>query len=460
MADTTPDEHPTEPVKENAGSDSVGVEVANSPGAGSAEAAAADSAGAGAEGTAPENADHEPAGPEGVAAVGSRTASSADAGPADTSPDPQPHDETGPEGVPSPDAGTDSQDRPVGIVGGTVPAWWTWVGKRRNAVLLVAGVLVVALAATIVTVSLVTPGPKDVVRDYLDAIRSGDTDAALAIAGEPEDDGRLRILSSDALAGEWTFDSIVERQRIEDEVDVDVTLRAGDVAQQGRFHLVDGDDGWKMESPFVKVDFISAGLDTVELGGVREPATVDATQNVVSLLVFPGVYEVYPSMADKVVFDPPLFVAAPFESDETTLRVEPSFSLTDAGVADVQRKIDAIVDECATVPDVDPSGCPFSAAEDSTVRGLDEIADVAWTVVQRPVAHVVATNGVLAPVVRKPGTVKVTGTGVPYEAPRTSFSLTCEFGVENIAVAMDGDGFAVARVNGDRYRAALSTECF
>ena len=115
-------------------------------------------------------------------------------------------------------------------------------------------------------------GPTAVVRDYLDAIRAGDTQAALEIAGEPKPEGRLEFLSADALADDWTVDAIVERHRTDDEVDVDVTISTEHDSEQGRFHLVDDDDGWTIEAPFVAVDLVAGDLDVVELGGVRTRA--------------------------------------------------------------------------------------------------------------------------------------------------------------------------------------------
>jgi hypothetical protein len=394
------------------------------------------------------------ASPEDVAAdtPPSDSTSSGDPGPGDSTSNTPPSDDAAPDG---------KVEEPLG---GTVPAWWTWVGRHRKPVVLVALAVVVAVAGTLVVVSTVGgQSPRDVVQSYLDAIRSGDTQAALEIAGEPDDDARLRFLSSDALADDWTVDAVVARHVRDDEADVDVTLRAGETTQQGRFHLVKDDDGWTIEAPFVKVDFAIGGLDVVELGDVRQPVERDETTQAVPLLLFPGVYELYPSLEDRVAFDQPLLVATPSKTDDTTVRFTAAYTLTDAGAEAAQKAVNADVDRCAEQPVVSPPGCPFDVSDNPTVWGLREVTDVAWTVQAHPVAHFAQErngSGIVL-VVRKPGTVRVTGSGVPEDGgARAPFALTCEFGLDNLTLGLTTDGVEIGNVTGDEYAAALATECF
>jgi hypothetical protein len=358
-------------------------------------------------------------------------------------------------------SGESTYDAPPSVRG-TVPAWWRWVGLHRKPVSLVAGLVVVAVVGTIVAVSVGGQGPRDVVQSYLDAIRSGDARAALEIAGEPDDEeDRLRFLSADALADDWTVDAVVERNVREDEADVDVTFRAGDIARQGRFHLLKGDDGWTMESPFVKVDLAVGDLDVVELGAVRQAADRDVTTQVVPLLLFPGVYELYPSLRERLAFDQPLLVVPPTAFNDGAVRVTAAYTLTDAGAAAAQEAVNAGVDKCATHKRARPPGCPFDISDDSTVRSLEEVTDIAWTIVTHPEAHFPATRTGIALVLRRPGTVKVTGTGVPEDGgARTPFTLTCEFGVDNLIIDVTADGVEIGNDVRDDYSAAVGTECF
>lgn len=354
----------------------------------------------------------------------------------------------------------------AGAAGGTTPSWWEWVRRHRRPVRLVAGLVVVGLAATLVLVVSLTPGPKDVVQDYLDAIRAGDTETALEIAGEPEDDERLTFLTEEALADDWTVDAVVERHRRDDEADVDITISVGDSSEQGRFHMVRGDDGWRMESPFVKVDLMAVNWISAELGDtsyILERAT-DMQSGVLPLLVFPGVYELYPSLAKWVTFERPMLIATPQGSEEATLRFTTDYTLTDAGADAAQQAVNRYIDVCATKEDIAPNGCPFNAEDSDAVKDLDVPGDdITWTIVSYPEAQFRAgADGGLAGDLRKPGTVKLTGTGFPEEpndSTRTAFATTCEFGLSGLTIEMERDGFIVGH-NPHNSSAELATVCF
>lgn len=357
----------------------------------------------------------------------------------------------------------DDRDKPPG----TTPPWWEWMRKRRKPVLLVTGLLVVALVATLVIVAVVTPGPKDVVQKYLDALQAGDVDTARTIAGEPEDGQYLAFLTEKALADDWTVDAIAERHRDEDDAEVDVTIRAGDLTQQGRFSLVHDDEaGWRLETPYVKVNLAVGDIDAVELGGERLPmhqSTPIAQNGVAELLLFPGVYELYPSLAKRAKFEPSVLIATPQGSQDSVLQATPARTLTDAGEDEVQQAINKHVDECATRSDTEPSGCPFSARESSALRDFDFLDDVTWTVVNYPEVNFATGNdNAIALDLRKPGTVRLTGTAVPDEpegAARVNIALTCEFGVDGIGVTLLMNGFQVSGGRPD-YTVQTSTKCF
>lgn len=348
----------------------------------------------------------------------------------------------------------------------TTPTWWEWVRRHRTPVLVVAGLVVVALVTTVVLVSSFATGPKDVVQDYMDAIHAGDTETALDIAGEPEATGRQEFLSADALADDWSVDAIVERHRRDDESYVDVTISAGGTSRQGRFHLVRGeDDQWTMESPYVLVNLAAGGLDAVELGSVRQETQRGAdTPDVKLLLVFPGVYRLYPSLAKRITVEPKMLIATPMANPESPLPVSADFSLTDEGAKQAQEAINARVDECAEKTDIDPAGCPFNAEDKAIIRALDDVEGVTWTVVSYPEAHFTKSdNGGLALILRKPGTVTLTGTGVPEEpegSPRTTFTTTCEFGLSGFSYDMTMDGLTVDSNPRDNYSASSRTVCF
>jgi hypothetical protein len=364
----------------------------------------------------------------------------------------------------SPSPAESETDKPSTLaIAGTTPAWWAWVSKRRKPVALVAGLVVVAVVATIVTVSVTTAGPRDVVQSYMDAIHAGDVDAALEIAGEPEDDGRLAFFSADALADDWSVGAIVERHRREDEADVDVTIIAGESTQQGRFHVVKGDDGWAIEAPFVDVELQVAGVSTVELGGVEQAADGTEPGSTIPLRVFPGVYDLYPSLAKQVSFDPGVLIAAPVPSADQKLRFSVEYTLTEDGAAFANGAIARQVTECATRTTISPDGCPFSGEDERALFSFSSVRNVSWAVTRMPDAEFVPDVTGLRMVVREPGLVTLSGSGFSYESDSGEaqpFTVTCEFGVDNMAVAVTKDGLSVHGAVGRPYSAVEATHCF
>lgn len=321
-----------------------------------------------------------------------------------------------------------------------------WLKAHRTAAAVTAGLVVVAVVATVVTVAAAGKDPEDVVREYLDAIRAGDTETALAIAGEPNTSGKLAFLTADALADDWTVDRVVERHRHEDEVDVDVTLRAGEETEEGRFHLTASEDGWRMEAPFVEAELWVGDLDVVELGTVAKP--VEGVKGngagTVRVVLFPGVYRPYASLADRFTTTPTTIMAVPQQKD-TTLPVELEFALTKTGAANVNGAIARYVTDCAAKTGVEPDGCPFNA-EPLQYR-YAEVQNVTWSVVTLPEASFLKQRSperAINPVLRRPGVVRMTVTGIAEDgAPPTTVTVDCEFGIDSLVITTTMERFTV-----------------
>jgi hypothetical protein len=297
----------------------------------------------------------------------------------------------------------------------------------------------------------------------MDAIHAGDVDAALEIAGEPKDDHRLAFLSADALADDWSVGAIVERHRRDDEADVDVTITAGDSTRQGRFHVVKGDDGWRIEAPFVEVELQVAGVSTVELGDVAQTATAAEPGGSIPLRLFPGVYDLYPSLAEQVVFDPGVLIAAPMPSADQTLRFAAEYTLTSDGAAFANGAIAKRVTECEAQTTISPDGCPFSGENERVLYLFSDVTEVSWAVTRMPDAHFVPDVRGLRMVLRAPGLATLSGSGLRYQSDGDEaqpFTATCEFGVDNLAVEITKDGLAVNGAVGRPYAATETTHCF
>jgi hypothetical protein len=350
--------------------------------------------------------------------------------------------------------------------GGTRPVWWEWFGRHRLALLIGAGVLTVALVATFVGIAISAPGPEDVVEDYLDALQAGDTDAALEIVGKPKVGNRLDFVTTDAMADGWTVDSVVvhnlrDNSR-EDEADVDVTISTKNETAQGRFHVVERDGEWRIDTPFVKLDMTVVGLDTITLGGVTRKVQHTDPAGDVPLLLFPGAYRP-DSTKSHVALSPGEFIATPQPSEEYPRSYTPTIELTDDGAQQAQRAIDAFIDDCAEKTDILPAGCPFSA--DDVVGSWTEVKTLAWRVTTHPEA-VFEPNGAggFALITRKPGIVELAGTGVEDEPPAKRFAATCEFSIGEqkygyLGLDLSAPEVAVVPARDTSLVADLSTRC-
>ncbi len=334
-----------------------------------------------------------------------------------------------------------------------------WLREHRRAAAVTAGLVVVAVVATAVTVSALGKEPTDVVAEYLDAIQAGDTETALEIAGEPDTGNRLAFLTPDALTADWTVDALAERHRTEGEVDVDVTLRAGEETEQGRFHLTDDGDGWRIESPFVAVDLWTGDLDVVELGSARQPVekAKDAGRLRTRLLLFPGAYQLYPSMADRLAFAPSTIIVTP-RPEGNTFDVQPEVTLTNEGADAANDVLTRYVTDCAAKTGAEPAGCPFNAEEQ--LYGYEDVQDVTWELVHAPAASFAQSRDLsrlVAPVSRRPGLVRLTVTGVEDDgAAPTTVTTECEFDIDSLGITTTIDGFGVVHDE----RAYLNTRCY
>lgn len=332
-----------------------------------------------------------------------------------------------------------------------VRTWW----RRRAYLIAAAGAATAALLVLVISIAWPEPGgpgPEDVVREYLDAIRSGDLETALRAGGRPDPDrGEDTFLIAEALSGDWEIDRIVRRYPGQDvsPATVDVTITASDgTAGEGRFHLTEGDAGWSIDDPYVGIrdGSVRAGFaDFIELEGVVRPAVVDPFT---TYLLLPGAYRIYPSLAGLVVAEPATIIALPGH-DPSPPRPA-TFELTGAGQDAVQRAVDARIDTCAAGSTPDP-GCPFSADGDGWDAMIgdhryDEVEELTWEVVSYPEVLLGFDGQGYAAIERRPGTVRVTGTGVRLsDDRRRSFDAECGIDLSFLRISLTASGeFALA----------------
>lgn len=304
---------------------------------------------------------------------------------------------------------------------------------------------------------------EQVVADYLAAVRGGDATAALAyVDADPLAEASDDLLVDRAMTDDWEVTQLVRRTLAEqvvagDSADggapdvrtstVDVTITATDgTASQGRFALVEQGDGWRLRNPLVKLDLSHGPLAFVDFQGVTSRAE--------TVWLFPGAYEVYPSMAGLV--DPlPTYVAVPpFPSEEGPPANDfaPPIRFTDAFHDRLREQLSAWLDECTADTTVTPPGCPFKAAHpdvdtirsDQTRYAIADIGEVTWEVSSYPEALPAAAHrddrafGLLP---TQPGQVLLRGQAPPVGAGAAepeAFEMQCAIPLRATTVTVEG----------------------
>lgn len=330
---------------------------------------------------------------------------------------------------------------------------------RRPRTLIVTAVAAALVVAGGVFLLSTEDDPVPVVQEYLDAIHAGRINAALVIAGDPRG-GFHPFLSADALADDWRVDEIVERHRAGDMAEVEVTISAGGNSEQGRFSLRNFDGDWTIQNPYVTVSLDIGPMDMVELGGEEVPSEqLDSTPaaTTVTVLLFPGAYRLYPSLADRVTLESTHLLALPHEEPQSPMVV--TGELTEQGTDIAQQTFKDHLDNCVKHTVVSPKDCPFSARPDRravrTEALIDEdtfteVRDLSWRITAYPEVTFDPGNGGFAVLPGKPGALRLTGSGIPpngNESDRAGFTADCGFRIEYVWLAPAKDGFSVVPGN-------------
>lgn len=326
--------------------------------------------------------------------------------------------------------------------------WWR---TRRGLVWLSAAAV---LVAGTVVVTLVTrgPGPDDVVREYLTAIRQGDVDKALKVAGTSRPAGeQARFLAADALSDDWR---IVEVETTSDHVrengtgwaQVDVTIAGPDGETiDGGINLSRENGRWRLDEPLITAHLAPMQLSYLDVNGLITPATRS-----VRYLMLPGVYRVYRTASDLVAVKPmTAMLLQRWNVAESYTPLRPAaVSLTRKGEDAARKAITTRIDECAKRTELSLGDCPFGSGSDrvSTPDGrrFEHVADVRWKVLRHPEVGFVDEGARIRTVLTAPGAVELSGTGVPTSGgTRVAFTTTCNIG------ASPGDGWTVTLTRPD-----------
>lgn len=270
------------------------------------------------------------------------------------------------------------------------------------------------------------------VRSYLEAIRAGDIDGALDIAGAHPQGDTASFLNSAAVDRDWVVSSVLAEKNddIYSSTTVTAVITTGDgVSATGAFDLTreDPDDTWRFEDPpFVEVRFAWSPLWYVEVNGMIGPYVVTegpiaGTFDQPTFTLLPGAYRFYrdvPGLFDFPDTAAPLLPGMDSSPGGVTAGiVDPSpLPMVPEGTERIQAAVNALVDECAAKGLLAVAGCPFGARllpdPNDADQYFPEYRGLAWEVTKYPVIAAVPATGTIALTFREAGNAELTAIGL------------------------------------------------
>ncbi|THV27289.1 hypothetical protein [Glycomyces paridis] len=236
--------------------------------------------------------------------------------------------------------------------------------------------------------------PVAVVRDFLEASRSGAVEDALALA-DAVPEGSTDFLTSEAIDGGWSVDSVKLRwiRPSSQTASIRATVTGPEGAQAAwDFDLTEGDDGWKLDDPFSRVwvgttpfSFVNLNGHRVDLG--REPYAEERAE----LILLPGLYEFHPESAD--VFESTSGTRLVIGEQVAPVGDAPAgdwqagpFAVAEGADAVVQSALEAYLDECVAEEEgIWRYGCPFAPNwSESQELERDGVEERVWEIVRYP----------------------------------------------------------------------------
>lgn len=253
--------------------------------------------------------------------------------------------------------------------------------RTKRLILIIGGALaalLVLLIGAIIAINVIASsvfGPSKPVEQYLDALKAGDAETAIAI-NDPNVPSAQRVLLTNPVATK-AGDRISSYSISKVEVDGDVAHVTAKITQDGvtdtqsftldrtgRAYLVFPE--WTVRpSDYPQVTVHVAAKDAkLRING----ADVDFSKiidesGVVTLPVLPGTYTADEIVTSDVIESVPAKVVVRMDGGDGGIDGEilsPGVKLTDAGIKQVNESVRKQLDECATQTSPNPDGCPFS----------------------------------------------------------------------------------------------------
>lgn len=313
---------------------------------------------------------------------------------------------------------------------------------KTKKLLVVGAGLITAVIVAVVGVSLANKmffGPEQQAVAYFSALADGDAKTALGLARFDYSSDERVLLTNEILRGSGTKITDVEVGDVETtgefaEVSVEYTLDGAEHSQDvslkksgSKFGLF---NDWELVDPGLGVLYVSApSASGLVVNG--ETVSISDLEDGVTLMVFPGTYEVSPSAGSKyLTFEKQTISIA---EDEENLEFEVSASGELA--TEVSRQADEFLAACIAKTEAEPDGCP-----NTTYEGF-ELKNVTWTLDVSPQYSVTSDSydGVTFET-STPGkaTIKATEPGFFDGDPATKFTDTVDINLSG-AVSIEGD---------------------
>ncbi|MGP9745380.1 hypothetical protein [Brachybacterium sp. AOP29-B2-41] len=264
-----------------------------------------------------------------------------------------------------------------------------------------AFVLLVGIAIAFNVISSTVFSPEKRVEAYLGALQDGDAATAVEISA-PNAPTAQQVLLTNAIAGSAEnrisgFEIVDSEESGDDSVRVTAkvvqdgvsTTRNFFVERNGRTALVFPE--WRMgETEYAYLELqIPEGASTI-LVNSQEVAveSLAAEGGYAVAAVLPGQYTVsLPEVSEFIGSEEsPVFVSADPEG-WYELFAAPTYTLTEAGTAEVQSQVDTALDECAKSTESAPESCPFEAWASRMVEGSGS-----WTIDTYPTVEIEPTQ--------------------------------------------------------------------
>ncbi len=274
----------------------------------------------------------------------------------------------------------------IEIDGGTEPE--PTLGRRRipNAALAFAATLMLLTAGIVVVFKWGPdrdPIAEEAVRSFLEAVREGDVDAALALI--EDDRGSNRFLTAEALDDRWEIVRVAQVAYDDREVtwaEVYAEIEAYDGTRLGHRYRVRIESGGPvLVDPLTYARYEPGLQDILDVNGHAADSDDDP-----AALLLPGLYSLYesPPVTLESELSPFLTLGGQFIElgTERPIGWFPALGprLSTEGRRLLDQAIDSHLDSCAVRPSL--SGCPFAPPPQD--ERIDVPAGVDWEIVEYP----------------------------------------------------------------------------